>query len=106
MAAGVPVVASDIPGHTDLITDDYNGALFEADLPGPLAGALRIVLADADVRDTFSAAGLKTVSGYTIDRMAKKTAEVYREVACADGYTPEVSSADEDPDESRRDDSQ
>lgn len=80
MACGVPVVASDISGHTDLITNEYNGALFESDLPGPLAGALRMLLADVDVRDAFSAAGLKNVAGYTVERMVEQMADIYRGV--------------------------
>jgi glycosyltransferase involved in cell wall biosynthesis len=78
MACGLPVVASDITEHADLITDGENGVLCESDIPGPLAGALRIVLADQDVRDAYGAAARKRAEGYTLERMVEGTAELYR----------------------------
>jgi len=81
MGRGLPVVAADIAGHAHLIADGESGVLCESDLPGPLAGALRIVLADQDVRDAFGAAARVQVEQYTIQRMVEGTAAVYRETA-------------------------
>jgi len=80
MACGLPVVASDITPHTGLLANGEAGILCENDLPGPLAGALRIVLADQDVRDAFGAAARRHVEEYTVERMVAGTAAVYREV--------------------------
>ena len=80
MACALPVVASDIPGHTDFITEGQNGVLCESDLPGPLAGALRITLADEDIRDAFGAAALQQVAGFPLERMVRKTAALYHQV--------------------------
>jgi len=80
MARGLPVVASDIAGHAHLIADGESGVLCESDLPGPLAGALRIVLADEDVRAAFGVAARAQVEQYTIQRMVEGTAAVYCEV--------------------------
>ena len=85
MASGLPVVASDITAHTSLIANGESGVLCETDLPGPLAGALRIVLADQDIRDAFGAAARKQVAKYTIERMVAGTAAMYREVLGARG---------------------
>jgi glycosyltransferase involved in cell wall biosynthesis len=48
MAAGVPVVASDLPPTRELITDQVNGRLVAADRPGELARAIRVLLDDRD----------------------------------------------------------
>ncbi|MHB0939533.1 MAG: glycosyltransferase [Armatimonadota bacterium] len=80
MACGLPVVASDITAHASLIANGESGVLCETDLPGPLAGALRIALADQDVRDAFGAAARQRVEEYTVERMVAGTAAVYREV--------------------------
>lgn len=44
MAAGVPVVASDLPAVRELITDGVHGRLVPPDRPAELARAIRIVL--------------------------------------------------------------
>ena len=44
MAAGVPVVASDLPPARELITDRVNGRLVAPDRPGELARAVRVLL--------------------------------------------------------------
>ena len=42
MAAGVPVVASDLPAVRELITDGVHGRLVAPDRPGELARAIRV----------------------------------------------------------------
>ena len=44
MAAGIPVVASDIPAVRELITDGQHGRLVRPDRPAELARAIRILL--------------------------------------------------------------
>jgi len=44
MAAGIPVVASDIPAVRELITDGQHGRLVRPDRPAELARAMRILL--------------------------------------------------------------
>jgi|tagenome__1003787_1003787.scaffolds.fasta_scaffold20895169_2 glycosyltransferase involved in cell wall biosynthesis len=48
MAAGVPVVASDLPPARELITDRVDGRLVAADRPGELARAIRVLLDQPD----------------------------------------------------------
>jgi len=57
MAAGLPLVLSDIPGHRELVPDGRNGILVPV---GDLAGAaeaVRQVVADAELRRAMGAAG-------------------------------------------------
>ncbi len=82
MACGLPVVASAIAGHEDYLEDGVTGLLASTELPGPLAGALRGVLADVDIRDTLGSAARHHVEHeFTLERMVADTAGVYREVA-------------------------
>ena len=44
MAAGIPVVASDLPAVREIMTDKIHGRLINADRPGELARTIRILL--------------------------------------------------------------
>ncbi len=84
MACGLPVVASAIPGHEDYLEDGVTGLLAASELPGPLAGALRGLLTDADVRDTLGSAARSCVEDeFTLESMIAQTADIYREVAAS-----------------------
>ncbi len=61
MAAGVPVVATDVPGIRDVVTDGRTGLLVPpGDAPG-MATAIRRVLDDRPLRDWFVAAAAADV---------------------------------------------
>ena len=44
MAAGVPVIASDLPSVREIMTDKIHGRLFQADRVGELARIIRVLL--------------------------------------------------------------
>ncbi len=82
MACGLPVLASRIAGHVDVIEDGRSGVLCDVDPPGALAGALRRLLADEDVRAPLAAAARpRIVQGFPLARMIAQTEAVYGEVA-------------------------
>lgn len=81
MACGLPIVASAIAGHEDYLEDGVTGLLAATDQPGPLAGALRGVLSDVDIRDTLGNAARRSVEDFPLARMMADTAEVYRSEA-------------------------
>ena len=58
MAAGLPVVATDVGGVGELVADGETGLLVPAGDPARLAEALRSLLADAALRRRLGAAGL------------------------------------------------
>ncbi len=81
MACGLPVIASDIQEHADYLLDGEGSLLFESEIPGPLAGALRATLADLDVRLTLGEAARRHVErGFPLDRMVTATETLYRDV--------------------------
>jgi glycosyltransferase involved in cell wall biosynthesis len=57
MAAGRPIVATDVGGVRDAVRDGENGLLVPARDPAALASALGRLLADRDQRVTFGSAG-------------------------------------------------
>jgi colanic acid/amylovoran biosynthesis glycosyltransferase len=61
MAAGVPVIATDHAGIPEVVTDSVNGRLVaEGDVDG-MAGVLRELVADANIRRTFGMAARTTI---------------------------------------------
>lgn len=80
MAAGLPVVASDIPGYDSVVTDGDDGMLVPPGDPGALAGALTELLRDPSRRARLSEAGLATARRYDWRRVAGEIEGVYLEV--------------------------
>jgi glycosyltransferase involved in cell wall biosynthesis len=80
MALGVPVVASEAGGNTDLVTPGATGLLVPtADVPG-WAAALERLLGDAAWAGRLAAAGRDLVrTHYTLERTAERTEAVYLE---------------------------
>lgn len=76
MAAGVCVVASDVPGNAWLLDQGKLGALFPAGDARGLAASLRGVVHDAERRAALAAAGHRASLGYSWDRCARETLEV------------------------------
>ena len=74
MAAGLPVVASDIPGNRELIADGENGSLFPYGDVHRLAGAIERLRADAPCRARYAACSrerlAKWASEHSPDRLA------------------------------------
>ncbi|HEY3379267.1 MAG TPA: glycosyltransferase [Armatimonadota bacterium] len=86
MACGLPVVASDVPGHADYLEHGESGLLVPADLPGPLDGALRSLLRDTDEREALGEAARRRVAHhFTLERMVAETAAVYRALVPREG---------------------
>jgi glycosyltransferase involved in cell wall biosynthesis len=89
MACRVCVIASDIPGNSDLIKDGENGRLVPPKQPAALAAAIRALLRDSEQRRRMAAAGYATAQGYGWDRTASATGDIL--VQAARG-TPRVES--------------
>jgi phosphatidylinositol alpha-mannosyltransferase len=81
MAAGVPVVASDIGGYRDVIRDGVTGVLVPAGDAGVLAAAIGGLLADPDGARALAEKGRQEAQRYAWDRVVEDIAAVYEEVA-------------------------
>jgi glycosyltransferase involved in cell wall biosynthesis len=74
MAAGVPVVASDIPGNRSLVRDGETGLLVPPRDPVRLAKALERLAASPTLRRQLRAAGIAATAEMTWERAASLTA--------------------------------
>ncbi len=81
MALGKPVIAAAAGGPLEIVADGETGLLFEPGNAGSLAGAMRRLLADPDLRGRMGIAGRRRYAQkFTARRMAEKMQEVYRGV--------------------------
>ena len=80
MSAGVPVVASGVGGLPEIVRHGENGLLVD-NTPQAIAAAVRQLLDDsAFARRVGDAARRTVMERFTVDRMVRRTMEVYRQV--------------------------
>jgi glycosyltransferase involved in cell wall biosynthesis len=80
MSAGVPVIASNLGGLPEIVRHRETGLLVE-NRPEAVAGAIRELLGDpALARRLGEQARRAVVDRFTVDRMVRRTMEVYRQV--------------------------
>jgi Glycosyl transferases group 1/Glycosyltransferase Family 4 len=80
MAAGVPVIASNVGGIPEIVRHGENGWLVENDSI-PIAAAIRELLADRPLARRLAARGRQTVAEeFSLDRMIHNTIHIYRQV--------------------------
>jgi phosphatidylinositol alpha-mannosyltransferase len=77
MAAGRPVVASDIPGYAGVIGHDRNGLLVPPGDPEAWAGALIGLARDRARRARLAEAGMATAEAHAWPAVARRIVEVY-----------------------------
>jgi phosphatidylinositol alpha-mannosyltransferase len=80
MAAGAPIVASDIPAFRDVLRGGLAGELFTTGDPASLAKAAARLLDDPDRRAELSAAALGAVADYDWGTVARHVLSVYETV--------------------------
>lgn len=78
MAAGVPVVASDIPAHRDLLEDGRLGTLVREPLPACWAAAIRSALGSRLALTKAGAAERRVDERYRWSHVAERLDEAYR----------------------------
>jgi phosphatidylinositol alpha-mannosyltransferase len=80
MAAGVPVVATDIAGYREVVRDGVDGLLVPPNDAGALANAIRRVLADDDLASSLAAAGRARAEAFSWEAVVPRIEAVYDRV--------------------------
>ncbi len=83
MAAGVPIVASDIHGYKQVVQRGVQGLLVEPRNPRALAAALYTLANDEELRHRMGEAGRERAPEYSWDRVTERVIDFYREVRAA-----------------------
>ena len=79
MGAGLAVVATDVPGHRDVVRDGETGLLVPAGDAGALAAAIATLLDDPARRRRLGQAGRARVrEAFGVRAMVERTAAIYR----------------------------
>jgi len=83
MAAGVPIVASDIHGYKNVVQRGVQGLLVEPRNPRALAAGLYTLANDAELRHRMGEAGRAKAPEYSWDRVTEQIVDFYRETRAA-----------------------
>ena len=81
MAAHAPIVASDLPGYSNVARSGVDAVLVPPGDPEALGNALRSVLADSRLAETVAVAADARAAEFAMDRLAERYLELYAEVA-------------------------
>ncbi len=79
MAAGLPVVASDIAGYRSVLTHNQEGLLVEPENEMAIAEAITALLEDPQMRSRMAAKGRRTAQRYDWKVIAPRILDYYRE---------------------------
>jgi hypothetical protein len=77
MAAGTPIVASDIHGYKGVVRRDREALLVEPREPKQIAGAIARILRDDELRTEMSRAGVARAQEFSWERVTAKVDDFY-----------------------------
>jgi glycosyltransferase involved in cell wall biosynthesis len=72
MAAGIPIVASDVGGNREIVFPEKTGLLFPRSDARELAGAVLKLASNAELRRALAAAGRKMAERFTFQTMVEQ----------------------------------
>lgn len=82
MAAGIPVVATDVGGPREIVENGVSGLLVAPRAPRELAEAIASILANPELRARLSRNGRERVERhYSLELQVRRTLDVFKEVA-------------------------
>lgn len=79
MAAGVPVAATRVKGHVDLIRPGESGLLFAPDRPEEAAAAMTQLSRSPNLRAKLSASAAADLERYALSNVLPRILDIYRE---------------------------
>lgn len=77
MASGLPCVASNIRGNSDLITQGQNGLLFDLTEPDGCARAINTLIGNPELRQGMGRAAEQSVEAYSLDNVMNEMKDIY-----------------------------
>jgi phosphatidylinositol alpha-mannosyltransferase len=86
MAAGLPVVATDIPGYREVVTDGVDGLLVPPRDPEALAAGLVRVLTEPQLAERLGRAGRERARSYDWSIVVDRLEELYGRAVEGAGY--------------------
>ncbi|WP_428630651.1 glycosyltransferase family 4 protein [Sphingopyxis sp.] len=87
MASGLPIVATRVPGNSELVVNERNGFLCPLDEPAHIAGAIARITADETLYAACSRAALEMSSTFSIEATANRHLTLYHRLAAAAGFS-------------------
>lgn len=80
MSFGLPVIASNVGGISEIVDDGINGILIPPNDPASLVSALQRIAVDAELRNDMREANLHKAANFGAERMAAAYDEIYRSI--------------------------
>lgn len=81
MAAGVPVIATNVGGIPEIIQNGVNGITIPPRNPNILAKAIIDIHFDPDSKEKYRKSGLSTIQNFSSEIMVSRTFELYKQLA-------------------------
>lgn len=78
MATGLPVVASIVRGHKEMVEENVNGYLFDTDSPDSFSDIIISLSADPKKMKQLSSGSLETVRKFSIDSSLKDMSDIFK----------------------------
>lgn len=91
MAAGVPVIGTNVGGIPEIITDGVNGMLVPVGSPSSIAKAINDLLSDTELRERLTSNARNLLNKYNVASMMVCTYQLYNEISTKYKITPEIS---------------
>ncbi len=80
MASGLPIVATKIRGHVDLIEDTKNGLLFDYNNSVGFCSAVKRIIADEKLQNYMSENNIIKVKKYSVENAIDSMSEIYKTI--------------------------
>jgi len=86
MAAGVPVVGTNVGGIPEIIQDGVSGLLIPVESPLLISGAINQILSDRELRQKLVRNAYDTLAKFDVAKMMECTQKLYQEVVNDQGF--------------------
>ena len=80
MATGLPIVATDVRGNRDLVTDGLNGFLVDSDDHSSFAKAVYELAKSPKLRTDYGQESLRLIQRFSLDAVISQMGDVYTNV--------------------------